>query len=299
MYAAARITTGSDFYDDENLIPSSEIAFLSDEDEWDDTVVPRLMAAGADLSKVHQIKMVSVTQGPAQNKQERALQLDTDVKALEEFLEQHPNVRAVVVDPVSNYMGNVRMMEDSQVRKVLNPLRVLSEKFHIAVMVVMHLNKKVDLNSIYRIGGTMGYLGIARLAWLFIEAPKEEDRPESQDEYLMLRLKANIIKKNVKGLRYVARDKYVPVEGVKECMPCLEFIGKVDSLADEVVRANSGVEPKRAAHRPAEQTPAAVDWLKEFLSKGPQSKQAVMYYAGEQIPSFTKRTIERAALAPS
>src|SRR5258708_37380850 len=51
-YIIACITTGRDWFDQKNTLPPSEVLIMSGEEDWDDTIVPRLMAAGADLSTV-------------------------------------------------------------------------------------------------------------------------------------------------------------------------------------------------------------------------------------------------------
>src|SRR5262249_20622145 len=50
---AARVTTARKYFDAVNPLLASEVLFIAEEDEPGDALVPRLMAAGADRSKVH------------------------------------------------------------------------------------------------------------------------------------------------------------------------------------------------------------------------------------------------------
>src|ERR1700735_4690441 len=295
IYCAARLTTGSDWFNgmenaEPNSVPSSEVAFLAGEDDWDDTVVPRLMSAGADLTKIHKLSMVSVTNGKGETQEDRDFQLDTDIALLNGFLADHPNVKMVVVDPVTNYLGSSRMMDDQSVRRVLMPLKDLSEKYPLAVLAIMHLNKKVDLNAIYRIGGSMGFGGVARLAWLFVKSPEDELRPEAKEEFMMLRVKANIVKRDVGGLKYEIRTRPVRIEGEDTQQPYLAFTGVVDKDPNLM---NPNKPGERPAHRPAEKLPAAIKWLTDFLAGGPKSSAEIMHY-GYDESSFSRPTLQRA-----
>src|SRR5437588_615610 len=97
----------------------AKVIFAS-RDDPDDTTVPRLMAAGADLNKVHVGKMQ--LNEPGKTQEEREMRLDEDIKAIKNFLDKNPNVRFVIVDPVSNYLGDKKMNDEQQVRQALSPL---------------------------------------------------------------------------------------------------------------------------------------------------------------------------------
>src|SRR5467141_346664 len=153
-YLTATVTTGRDWCDDaKNSLPSVEVLIFANEDDPDDTTVPRLMAAGANLSKVHFGKMRLDESGKTQ--EEREMRLEEDMKAIRNFLDKNPNVRSVVVDPVSNYLGHTKMNDEQSVRRVLTPLQQLAKDTSVAILGIMHLNKKADLRAINRVGGAM------------------------------------------------------------------------------------------------------------------------------------------------
>jgi AAA domain-containing protein/bifunctional DNA primase/polymerase-like protein len=168
---AARLSTGAPWFDAENTFPPSESLLLAGEDDIEDTTIPRLQAAGADLSKIHFLKSVSI--GSAETSDEREVAFDQDLKQVEEFLQQHPDVRLIVVDPVSNYLGSAKMNSEQEIRAVLIPLKNLAERMDVAVIGVMHLNKAVDRGAVNRVGGAMAFVGVARSAYLF-QASDEE-----------------------------------------------------------------------------------------------------------------------------
>ena len=55
---AARITRGMDWPCGEGTAPEGNVVLLTAEDDPKDTVVPRLMAAGADLERIEIVQMV-------------------------------------------------------------------------------------------------------------------------------------------------------------------------------------------------------------------------------------------------
>jgi putative DNA primase/helicase len=283
---AARVSTGTDFFDGANTIPASEVLMLVGEDDVADTTIPRLMAAGADLTKINFLKSVFTSEGTAE---ERELQFDTDMKQVEVFLQDNPNVRLMVVDPVSNYLGEAKMNADQEIRKmVLTPLKILAEKMNVAVVGIMHLNKKSDEAAINRIGGAMAFVGVARAVYLFqsIE-PEGEDNDTLTKQHAMVLLKCNI-SKAAPGLVYEIAARPVMIEGSDEYMPLIKFIRTTDKDADELLRRKSEVQGRPPVNRAA-----AKRWLREFLSAGPKPANEVLK-AGNEQENFSEATVKRA-----
>jgi hypothetical protein len=90
---------------------------LSAEDDPEDTIVPRLSAAGADLTRITFIK------GIAEYRDDGALEkswvsLDRHIEQLAQVLRQrHGNVRLLVIDPISAYLGKDIVLVVTQLMK--------------------------------------------------------------------------------------------------------------------------------------------------------------------------------------
>src|SRR4029077_4606252 len=142
---AAICSTGQTFPDLPNMIPPSDVLMMLGEDDLEDTAIPRLMAAGADLSKIHFID------GVLRGNQDGEPQLDVDMPALEAKVQEFPNARLLIIDPISNFLGGTSMFGEQDVRaEILVPLKNLAAKYNVAVVIVMHLNKKAELDAISR-----------------------------------------------------------------------------------------------------------------------------------------------------
>jgi putative DNA primase/helicase len=281
---AARLSTGKNWFDADNTFSPSDTLMLCGEDDIEDTTIPRLQAAGADLTKIHFLKSVITDEGKGETPEERELQFDKDLKQIEEFLHNSPDVRLIVVDPVSNYMGAAKMNAEQEVRSVLIPLKNLAEKMDVAIIGVMHLNKKVETNAINRVGGAMAFVGVARSAYLF-QASEEEGNITQQ--HFMVLLKCNITKK-VDGLVYEIPARTVMIEGSEEWMPYINFIATTTKNAEGVLQPKTDIPG-----RPPESLTVAKTWLREFLSDGPKPS-AEVFKAGKELQNLGSRTIEKA-----
>ena len=75
----------------------------------------------------------------------RAFNLKQDIEMLEQLIaSRHDEVRVVIFDPLSAYLGGDQacdVYKDNDVRKTLAPLVALAQKHRVAVIGVMHIRK--------------------------------------------------------------------------------------------------------------------------------------------------------------
>ena len=80
------------------LLPA-DVLLIQCEDDYADTVVPRLLAAGADRKRVYRVDGVRGPDG-------KVLPFSLAYyEAMERELEARPNIRLVVIDPAGAYIG--------------------------------------------------------------------------------------------------------------------------------------------------------------------------------------------------
>ena len=103
---------------------TGSVIILANEDDAARTIRPRLDAAGADTSKVH------IVEGVVRDGQRPDLfQLDTDVAYLRARAQEIGDVRLIIIDPPSAYLGaKVDAHKESDVRRVLAPLSQLAQE---------------------------------------------------------------------------------------------------------------------------------------------------------------------------
>jgi hypothetical protein len=96
----AAATTGGMWPDGCNGIPPGNVIMLTAEDCLDQTIVPRLIAAGADRARVHILKKIR------KDNKERMFLLSEDLEQLEVMIRKVGNVWLITIDPITAYMGS-------------------------------------------------------------------------------------------------------------------------------------------------------------------------------------------------
>ena len=168
MDITARVTTAQPFPDCPNPNPPMDVVIFSSEVAASDTLVPRLMAVKANLTR---IGIVETTTGEDGVKQ---FTLDTDLPALRAEFVNNPNLKLVIIDPLLNHLGKLNGNKEQDVRSALTPLGDLAREFKAAIIIVSHPNKRTDVEAIASAGGAMAVVGCIRSAWRFMESKDEE-----------------------------------------------------------------------------------------------------------------------------
>jgi hypothetical protein len=146
---AARVTKILLWPCGEGVAPQGNVILLSAEDAPGDTVVPRLAAAGADLDRIEIVSMVVNTDA-----KERMFSLATDLALLRRKIAEVGKVKLVLIDPISAYLGvgKIDSFRTTDVRAVLAPVVDLAADLNVAIIGIMHFNKKTDVsNALLRI----------------------------------------------------------------------------------------------------------------------------------------------------
>ena len=148
MMLTAACTNRKTFPNMEEIEPFNVI-YQTAEDGMGDTIKPRLVEAGADLSRVMVI-----------DDTEEALTLSDD--RIEKAIRQN-QVRLLIIDPVQAFIGaDVDMNRANEVRPVFRKLGMIAEKTGCAIVLIGHLNKSSGTQSTYRGLGSIDFQAAAR-----------------------------------------------------------------------------------------------------------------------------------------
>ena len=137
---------------------------LSMEDSLTRTLKPRLVAAGADCTKIHALTSWCDAQG-----QEQIFTFE-HLPFLEEAIQTYSPL-LVVIDPVTAYMGKTDIHRANEVQALMGKLTRLAERSNCAVVCIRHPAKPGQHigKAIHRGLGSVGFIGTARTA-LFAES---------------------------------------------------------------------------------------------------------------------------------
>ena len=148
MMLTAACTNRKLFPNMEDIEPFNVI-YQTAEDGMGDTIKPRLVEAGADLSRVMVI-----------DDSEESLTLSDD--RIEKAIKQN-HVRLVIIDPVQAFIGaDVDMNRANEVRPVFRKLGMIAEKTSCAIVLIGHLNKSSGTQSTYRGLGSIDIMAAVR-----------------------------------------------------------------------------------------------------------------------------------------
>jgi putative DNA primase/helicase len=165
----ATVTNGAT-WPDGSAAPLGDVLLLSAEDSAGGTLVPRLVAAGANVDRVHIIK------GTHAAGKRQTFNLASDVELLERAATEIGNVRLIVVDPISAYFGNAGAGSNSSIRAILEPFGEFAERMGIAVCSVTHFTKSKGGAALNRVLGSIAITGAARAAYMVGKDPKDDNR---------------------------------------------------------------------------------------------------------------------------
>ena len=178
--AMAAVITFGGVWPDGTQASIGDVLIWSGEDDIADSLVPRLIACGADLERCHFISGANDANG------KRAFDPSKDMAALAEAMEKLPSLRLIIVDPVvSAVVGDSH--KNAEVRQSLQPLVDLGAKAKCAVLGITHFSKGTQGRApLERISGSLAFGALPRLV-MGTAAPQDHLSPRR-----LVRLKSNI-----------------------------------------------------------------------------------------------------------
>ena len=157
---AATVSRGRPWAD-RSACERGSVIILSAEDDDADTILPRLIASGADLSRVHVTAGIVAGHTPEGSEVRRGIRLAEDMERLAEIIKRDPDMSLVIIDPISAYLGNVDSHRNAEVRAALTPLSALAAKHRVAVLAICHLSKNDSADPVTRVTGSMAFVAAA------------------------------------------------------------------------------------------------------------------------------------------
>lgn len=264
---ASRVSTGRAWPDGlTEANPAGSVVILSAEDDVADTIRPRCDTAGADVSRIYVLEGVRTFDPDTDEPSQRCFSLERDIRILEETIQGIDDVRLIVIDPVTAYLGHIDSHKNAEVRGTIAPLSDLAGRYGVAVVCITHLNKSSTPNTLYRAMGSLAFVAAARSAWFIVQ-----DKADPTHR-LMMPGKNNLAPE-VAGLSYTIRD-----EGYG---PAVFW----DAEPVAISTAEAMAEPSKPT-----KVDEAVTWLNQQLADLPRSASEIEQAAiDEDIASKTLR----------
>ena len=218
------------------------------EDSWDRTIVPRLIAAGADLNLVYRVDVVTDASSVV------AISLPRDLGALETEL---IDLRAVLlsVDPLLGVVdGGLDTHKDREVRQALEPLVALGDRTSCAIVGNAHFNKSGGTDPVGLVMGSAAFANVARAALGFAVDPDVED-----GSGVISQIKNNLGRLDLPSLRFRIDEALVDTDDGVAKVGRFTMLGTSERSLSDILRTGGERSDDRSA------LGAAKDFLRNYL----------------------------------
>ena len=199
MQLAALITNGKAMPDGSGDKIPGNVIYQAAEDGIEDTIKPRLEAAGADCSRIAFLEQSD--EEPILLNDARLAQAIEGIKA-----------KLLVVDPLQAYLGiDSKIQRSSSARFVLENLAKVAERTGCAIVLIGHMNKSNRAKGIYR---GLGSIDIAAVARSVLLVGRDRSIPYYR---VMLQIKNNLAPEGKAyvfelnpdyGFRWIGQEEY-------------------------------------------------------------------------------------------
>jgi putative DNA primase/helicase len=275
---AARVSNGKPFpYCDYGAV-GGRVIILMAEDDPEDTINPRLIAAGANLG------MLELMEGVRVGGRDAGIDIARHLPALERKIREFGDVALVIIDPIMAFIGSrTDTNNDASVRDALMPLKKLAQELGFAVILNTH-QKKSSEDFLSGAMGSTAFTALARANFAVAADPKDKSR------VLFMASGVNLSRRSPPTLAYSIREAE-RINGIDapivawEALPLSDY-GEADyrrALRDEAAR-ESGSELSNAT-----------DFLARVLAPGPMATRSLEVLAAEE--GISTRTLDRARKA--
>jgi putative DNA primase/helicase len=273
---AALVTKGGPWPDGSGNAPVGSIIIVSAEDSRETTLKPRLIALGADVSKIKFVTARLVI--PAKNGTPPKVDPMTlqDRPYWREVIKRVPGCKMMIVDPVPSYLGRgVNDAKNNELRNVLEPfLEMVTRPSGVSLVGLAHLNKQADSKTpLHRISGSIAYGALPRNVHFVL---RDADKP---GRLLFKQAKCNNAPDDLPAIAYSLKTMAVPspLGDIEASFP--EF--EPDTVQVDLSAAMGGTSRKRGPD-PVKTTELA-KFLVEFLAaKGPVHLGEIAEEAGKR-----------------
>lgn len=256
-----------------------DVLIASAEDDPEDTLVPRLAAAGADLNRVGFLD-VRERHDEHEEPVPGVVSLPGDAAAIADAVAER-GAKLVVVDPVSAFLDrNHSAYSNQEVRLALAPLATLARDLDCAVLAITHLNKQAGSDPLVRIADSGAFTALARSVLLL----GEDNEGDEEDGRRVLSIaKSNLSPPGAEGRTLeVATERVEVADGVTISAPVIRVTGRTRASADDLLKSRD----ERSAIGEAK------EFLREFLADGAHERREVV--AAAKAADISERTLTRA-----
>jgi hypothetical protein len=277
IWATAKITRGT--LPGHHYGTPRRVFYVATEDSWQHTLVPRLIAAGADRSMVGRIEVVTAESTTV------TVSLPGDTEMLTEAVIDN-DVALVVIDPLmSTIEAGINTNDSREVRSALEPIVSMADRTGAAVLGIAHFNKASGVDSASRITGSGAFKDIVR-AVLAFGRDGDGDNVFSQS-------KNSVGSLALPSLKYEIHPEVVPTEKGKASAGVFAFTALADASVDDALEREHRSKGRGHDKEKSDVERFIVDYITEHADNDGEVEAAAVIKAGGEV-NFSEDQIKHA-----
>jgi hypothetical protein len=247
------------------------------EDSWERTIVPRLIAAGADMNLVFRVDVITDQQDDAVS-----ISLPVDIEGLAAEITRM-GVALMSVDPLLGVVGGrLDTHKDSEVRQALQPLVRLADATGCTILGNAHFNKSGGNDPLSLVMGSAAFANVARAVLGFAR-----DTDGDGDACVISQLKNNLGRVDLPSLRYNIEEATIATDEGPAEVGRFTMLGESDrSVADILGDRESGDDRGERDE--------AVEWLTGYLQDQGGTASAADVFKAARADGIAEATLKRA-----
>lgn len=253
-WLAARITRGQ--LDGAAHGKARGVLIAATEDSWEHTIVPRLIAADADLDRVFRVEVRTADNIHV------GLSLPHDIHSLEAAAAA-TDAALLLLDPLMSRLGEQDTHKDSDVRIALEPLVAVADRTRMAVLGIMHHNKSGSTDPLQLVMGSKAFTAVARAVHTVVIDPDNE----TEQRRLFGTPKNNLGRTDLPTLTFSIASVAVRTDEGTAWTGGLAWGADLEESIGSVMGRTQDTD--RSA------TSEAAEWLEDVLSNGITASSAV------------------------
>jgi AAA domain len=230
---AAIVSTGRSWPDGTpNAAGARKVAIYNAEDDLDRTVIPRLIAAKADMDNIILLDHSSFRTYDPTGKEgsKHSLDLTADLPKLSAFCATEKDIALVIADPITGIFGGKNVNHDKEVVKVLENLKLFCEKRNVTFIGISHTNKRTDVVALQSMLGGSSMPAKARAMYQFDRDPDSDDKHDHVMAFSKNNLSDN---KRSMRLRTAGMDMTLPDDDGKMVTEAYPYIVWGETTEDD------------------------------------------------------------------
>lgn len=271
---AARVSRGE--LDGHLLGQPAAVVLITGEDDPEDTIKPRLLAAGADVDRVLLVDLAG------SDGSRSPLTLPRDAEQLAQTIAEHA-VRLVIVDPIVSFLDDAYdAYKNQKVRRALAPLHAAAQRLGCVVLLVLHPNKTQTNDPAVRIGESYAFQALSRSVLVLGPDPRDPDGERGSRKALAV-AKSNLATAGSHALGFEIEPVEIDTDNGTITTQRVTLTGPREDL-----QARDLLGPPSEAGR----LESAADWLAAELADGPRPSSEIT--SAGRSAGYSSATLRRA-----